>query len=86
MDLEPQSVINALFAVVGFLGGWILNSIRRSIDRLRRDHSDQAIRIQEVELLVRGDYVRRDELDRFSVRLFQKLDRIEDKMDGKADK
>lgn len=86
MDLEPQAIINALFAVIGGLGGWVLNNLRRAIEALRAEDSALATKVQAIEVLVAGDYVRREEMDRFSERLFSKLDRIEQKVDGKADK
>lgn len=86
MDLEPQAIINALFAVIGGLGGWVLNNLRRAIEGLRAEDSALAAKVQAIEVLVAGDYVRRDEMDRFAERLFSKLDRIEQKVDGKADK
>ena len=39
-----------------------------------------------MEVLVAGDYLRRDDFVHTIEALFQKLDKIEDKLDKKADK
>lgn len=86
MDLDPQHIINGLFTVIGLLGGWILNNFRRSLENLRNDDAELAKKVQAIEVLVAGDYVRKDDMERLTVRLFEKLDRIEDKMEKKVDK
>lgn len=42
--------------------------------------------MSEIEVLVAGAYVKKDEFGASVAALFAKLDRIEDKLDGKADK
>jgi hypothetical protein len=83
--MDIQVVLNVLFTLVGALGMWIINSLKDSINALHK--SDLAIseKVQKIELLVTGVYVKRDELDRMPSALFAKLDKIELKIDGKAD-
>jgi hypothetical protein len=45
-----------------------------------------ADKVSEVEILVAGSYVKRDELSAMTNALFAKLDRIEEKLDKKVDK
>ena len=45
-----------------------------------------ADKVSSIEVLVAGNYVKRDDLDKSVEAIFRKLDRIEDKLDGKADK
>lgn len=83
---DPQTLFNVLVALVGFLGGWVLNSLKESIKTLQESDAQLTAKLQAVELLVAGTYVKRDDLEKMSTALFAKLDRIELKMDGKADK
>jgi hypothetical protein len=95
--MEPQTVINALFALTGALGGWILSSLSRSIRDLREDHKAHVHQLQGVQLVVAGDYVKKTELTELSAAIIHKIDqsdsahtarleRIEGKLDKKADK
>jgi hypothetical protein len=73
--METQALINAAIAVAGFLGGWILNRIMRSLDRL-----DDDVRRMPEKYLSKDDY-HRDISDIKSM-----LKSIFDKLDDKADK
>jgi hypothetical protein len=81
-----QWVINALFTVVGLLGGWVLNTIQKSLKELQIADGVLADKVHLIDVLVAGQYVRKDELEKLSIALFSKLDRIELKIDNKADK
>lgn len=70
----------------GFLWGWVLNSLKDSIAALRKFDNELADKVQHIEVLVAGSYVKRDDLKELSTALFNKLDKIELKLDGKADK
>jgi hypothetical protein len=91
--MDTQTLINILIGACGALIGWVLKSIRESIRDLQNMHKDLtdadnalADKVQKIEVLVAGTYVKRDDLDKLSVALFNKLDKIEAKLDGKADK
>lgn len=83
---DPQTLFNLLVGLVAFFGGWVLNSLRDSIKALHQSDETLTSKVQAVELLVAGSYVKRDDLDRLTTALFAKLDKIESKLDGKADK
>lgn len=83
---DPQTLFNLLVGLVAFFGGWVLNSLRDSIKALHQSDETLTSKVQAVELLVAGSYVKRDDLDRLTTALFVKLDKIESKLDGKADK
>lgn len=68
-------LFNMLVAVAGFLGGWILNNISRSIAVLDRD-----VRQMPLTYVTRVDY--RADIEEVKTM----LNRISDKLDGKADK
>lgn len=84
--MDNQSLINLLFGIVGFSGAWMLNSITTSIKALQKADEELADKVQHIEVLVAGSYVKRDDLDKLSSALFAKLDRIETKLDTKVDK
>ena len=84
--MDMQTLFNILFGGVGALGMWILNSLKDSLAVLHKSDLDLSAKVQNIELLVAGAYVKKDELDRMTNALFNKLDKIELKLDGKADK
>ena len=84
--MDTQTIINLVAGLVGALGGWILNNLKASIDELRKADSMLADKVQHIEVLVAGTYVKRDDMDKLGSALFAKLDKIEAKLDGKADK
>lgn len=72
--------------ISGFLGGWVLNRVTTSVDGLQKADRELTAKVQAIELLVAGQYVRREDFDKISSEMFRKLDKIYDKLDGKADK
>lgn len=73
--MDPQFLINVGFTASGFFGGWIINSMTRSITRLED-------KMAELPLL----YVNRDDYKSDINDMKQMLSKIFDKLDGKADK
>ena len=84
--MDTQSLINILFTIAGAMGGWILNNLKASIEALQKADTTLADKVQHIEVLVAGTYVKRDDLDKLSSALFHKLDKIESKLDSKQDK
>ena len=84
--MDTQSLINILFTIAGAMGGWILNNLKASIEALQKADANLADKVQQIEVLVAGTYVKRDDLDKLSSALFHKLDKIEAKLDNKQDK
>lgn len=84
--MDFQVGFNVAIALVAFLGGWVLNSLRSSIDSLQKADTSLTTKVQAIEVLVAGTYVKRDDLDKVISALFVKLDKIESKIDSKADK
>lgn len=83
---DYQDGFNIVLSLAAFLGGWVLNSIRDSVKALHTSDELLTAKVQAIEVLVAGQYVKRDDMDRNLAALFAKLDRIEIKIDGKADK
>lgn len=84
--MEPQTIINSAFALVGALGGWVLNRIWESLKELQVADKLLTDKVASIEVLVAGNYVSRDEFNQSVKAMFSKLDRIEDKLDHKQDK
>lgn len=73
--MDSQTLINILFGVSGAFGGWILNSLSRSILRIEDKLSEMPL-----QYVTRDDY-RSDIND-----IKGMLSRIFDKLDNKVDK
>lgn len=84
--MDTQILINALLSLVAFLGGWWMRVMWASLSELRAADSHLTEKVQAIEVLVAGNYVKRDELDKLADALFKKLDRIESKVDTKMDR
>lgn len=73
--MDSQVLFNIAVAIAGFFGGWILNNIHRSIDRLDTD-----VRAMPHTYVTREDYKEdiRDVRDMLT-KIFDKLDHKQDK-------
>jgi len=81
-----QAIINWLLAGFGGLIGFLLNAVWQAVKDLQKADKDLTAKVAEIEVLVAGAYVKKDDLEKLSNAIFAKLDRIEDKLDGKVDK
>jgi hypothetical protein len=72
---DGQILFNIAVGVAGMFGGWILNNISRSIERLDKD-----VRAMPLTYVTRVDY--RADIDEIKSMLM----RINDKLDDKEDK
>ena len=73
--MDTQVLINLGFGLAGAFGGWILNSISRSIIKIED-------RLSELPLM----YVTRDDYRNDVNDIKKMLDKIFDKLDSKVDK
>lgn len=73
--MDNQTLLNIAFGVAGAFGGWILNSLSRSIIRIED-------RISELPL----QYVTRDDFRNDVNEIKGMLNKIFDKLDNKVDK
>ena len=81
-----QDLINAIIGIVGAGAGWWMKTMWESLRELQRADASLVEKVGAIEVLVAGQYVRRDEVEKLFSAVFVKLDRIEDKLSGKADK
>lgn len=72
--------------IAGFLGGWVLNNLTKRIESLQSADAELTKKVNSIEVLVAGEYVKREDFNNISRELFAKLDKIYDRLDGKADK
>ncbi len=84
--MDQQQLLNVLFAIVGVLGGWWMKAMWEAVKDLERADHVLGNQVADLNVLVAGGYVRTEAFDNMSKAIFAKLDRIEDKLDGKADK
>tara|TARA_B100001059_G_scaffold175927_1_gene176340 strand:- start:730 stop:984 length:255 start_codon:yes stop_codon:yes gene_type:complete len=81
-----QGMINTIITVSGGVVGWILKTLWDSVRMLEKTDDMIIEKVNRVEVLVAGEYIRREEFENGVQRLFVKLDQIEAKIDQKADK
>jgi hypothetical protein len=84
--MEFQDLFNTAMGALLLLMGWFLRIMWDSLQGLQKQDRDLAEKVGKIEVLVAGEYVRKDDFDRIIERLFDKLDHIELKIDNKADK
>ena len=86
MSPEMQLIFNIVAGIAGFLGSFVLKNQLTTIKDVQSDHARLAQKLAEIEILVAGNYVKRSDLDQMVSAIFAKLDRLETKLDNKADK
>lgn len=79
MNRVDQGIVNTIITLGAGVFGWIMKTLWDSVRKLEKEVSD-------IEILVAGQYVKRDEFRQDIQRIFEKLDVIEAKIDSKADK
>lgn len=81
-----QALVNWLLAGFGGLIGFLLSVVWQAVKDLQKADKVLAERVGEIEVLVAGSYITKTDFTSVTDAIFRKLDRIEDKLDGKADK
>jgi len=84
--MDEQQFFNLAVAIIGALGGWWMHIMWQSLKELQNQDLKLSDKVANIEVLVAGHYVKRDDMNRHIAAIFAKLDRIEDKIDKKADK
>jgi hypothetical protein len=73
--VDNQILFNAAVSIAGFLGGWVLNNIYKTMDRLDKD-------VRQMPLMYVTQTSYRSDIDEIKSMLI----RIHDKLDTKVDK
>ena len=81
-----QTVFNIALAITGFLGGWVLKVIWEAVKELQSADKILVEKVASIEILIAGNYMSKQDFDKIAIAIFAKLDKIEDKLDKKADK
>ena len=81
-----QSIINWIIAGFGALIGFVLKAVWEAVKDLQKTDINLADKVGKIEVLVAGNYVKKEEFNNVATAIFAKLDRIEDKLDKKVDK
>ena len=75
-----QTIINWLLAGFGALIGFLLNAVWQAVKDLQTADKVLSEKVGNIEVLVAGAYVKKDEFTQSINALFAKLDKIEDKV------
>ena len=86
MSNETQIFFDVAVAVIGAMGGWILNTVWNAVKELQKADKELAEKVGEIEVLVAGRYMTRDEFNQTLSQVFSKLDTIRDMIAQKADR
>lgn len=86
MSDENQMLFNIAVGCAGFLAGWVITTLWSAVKDLQEADKALVDKISSIEVLVAGQYVKNEVFNNFIAAMFAKLDRIEDKLDSKADK
>ena len=81
-----QDFLNWAFGILNLILGGFIKAMWDSYKELKKTDSELAEKVNQIEVLVAGTYVKRDDFDRVANQIFAKLDKISDKLDSKADK
>ena len=76
---EYQWIVNTGFIVVSSVFGWLARQLWDAVGVLKKD-------LSSLREEIANDRVHKSDFKDLSDAIFRKLDRIEDKLDGKADK
>jgi hypothetical protein len=79
LAIMDQSLINVVISIAAGGYAFIMKSLWDSVKSLDSQ-------VGKLEVSVAGEYLKREEWKSDMQRLFDKLDAIEEKLDGKADK
>lgn len=81
-----QAVLNWSFGLLNILFGIIVKALWDSYKELKRTDKELADKVSSIEVLVAGQYVKREDFQNVTAEIFRKLDKILDKLDQKVDK
>lgn len=81
-----QASLNWFFGLVNLVFGVLLKMFWDSYKALKATDKELADKVGNIEVLVAGQYVKREDFVQVTNQIFTKLDKILDKLDTKADK
>jgi len=81
-----QTLFNYALALCGAWGGWVLKVIWDAVKDLQAADKVLVEKVNTIEILIAGNYMSKSDFDKIAAAIFAKLDKIDDKLDRKADK
>lgn len=84
--MDTQTMFNIAVGLVSTMMGWWLNNVWSSLKELQAADRELAEKVGELQVVVAGQYMTRDEFNNVLGQVFKKLDRIIEKLNEKADK
>ena len=75
--MAMQEVFNIAVALIGFLAAWVLRVLWESIKELQRNNKEVSDQLRDNELLVLGQYTKKEELDRVADAILTKISKLE---------
>jgi len=81
-----QSIINWIFGAFSTVMGFLFHMVWNTLKDLQMTDARLSAKVADIQVLVAGDYLRRDEFCKTAEAMFLKLDKIEDKLNSKADR
>lgn len=76
--VEYQVLFDVAIGVIGVLGGWTLNTVWEAVKDLQQADKELAEKVGQIEVLVAGRYVTREDFNQVLNQVFERLDRIRD--------
>lgn len=81
-----QAMLNWAFGLLNIVFGIVVKALWDSYRELKRTDKELADKVSSIEVLVAGQYVKREDFQNVTSEIFRKLDKILDKLDQKVDK
>ena len=71
-----QTILNWILGGIGGILGFLLNTVWQAVKDLQSADKQLVEKMSQIEVLVAGDYAKREDVDRLGQALFSKLDQI----------
>ena len=84
--MDGQTAFNLVVGLASFFGGWVVKNLQDAMKSLQATDERLAAKVQSIEVLVAGQYIKREDFERTVEALFAKLDKIDAKLDMKANR
>jgi hypothetical protein len=83
MFMDQHSFIELIFAIIGFLGSFILKAMWDTLKELEHIDKEHNEKLSSIEIHIASKYVTKDEVSKLLDAISAKLDKIENKLDSK---
>lgn len=84
--MDSQTLINIAIGGFGGLISFLISRLWEAVRDLQNSDKEIADKVSSIEVLVAGKYVTQDKFDAVVNKLFEKIDKISDLLQKKADR